>query len=248
MKKRKTKILIRAERIISQFKDDESIYYKELKKSYREYREIKLPDKTTNELYLDHINRLCDLIEQKKNSTVLVAGMFFMILICITLTVISSIKYYDISHNLNKKLDLINNKIDLQISYENLENFNALLLSSSEDYMLLSPLILNIYTESEKTYDIHYDIYLEEDNKDLLKETTIPRNDLLYSIKTKKRDNGIKNLGESTSVNNDLLIYSSEMKTNKEEKVELRMWIDNKNKEDLNKKYRFKLNIKCYKI
>lgn len=56
MKKIENNILDKVELYLEQYKDDNSIYYQELKKSYNEYKHIDLKDKVTNDLYIKHLN------------------------------------------------------------------------------------------------------------------------------------------------------------------------------------------------
>lgn len=248
MDKKTSKILFRAEGLLIQNKNDDSIYYKELRKTYREYRSEELPDKITNDLYLEHINRLCDLVEQRRNSTVIIGGMICMIIICIFLCFYSCMRYQDISKVLSSKMAAYNEKIKLDIKYEGIENFNAMVMSSNEDYMMLSPLTLIIKPTSEHTINVHYDIYLEEDNDNVAKDQLLNTENLYFNVKTKTRDNGIKRISDASSVRNKKLVFSSETMTNRDEKVDLRMWIDNSNKDSLNKKYRFSINVSCYPV
>ena len=49
-------VLLRAESIINKYKNDDSIYYRELVKTYKEYKKSTNNDSIRNELYVSHIN------------------------------------------------------------------------------------------------------------------------------------------------------------------------------------------------
>ena len=59
-------VLLRAESIINKYKNDDSIYYRELVKTYKEYKKSTNNDSIRNELYVSHINDLCNLIIEGK--------------------------------------------------------------------------------------------------------------------------------------------------------------------------------------
>lgn len=251
MEKRINKALLRAESIITKYKDDESVYYQELKKSYKELKHLELPDKTTQELYVEHIERLCDFIVQKKHANIMIAIMsiFFIFMVCIT--IYTSYRYYDMSTNLKNNIIKANRNTSLIVNYKNLENFDAVKLSNETEYKDLTPITLSVLAKSEDkdSYKVHYDVYIIEEN-DVLEESNIINRDVfLYNVYSNTRDTGIKSLKDASIKDNKILLFSGEIETNKTEDISIRMWIDSKtDKSYLNKKYRFKLYVDGYVI
>lgn len=248
-KMKKNKIILRAENTIAKYKNDDSIYYRELIKSYKEYKKSHNNDAIRDELYLDHINDLCNFIVERKRASFTILTMLLILTITIGLSGYSTYKYYDLSNNINKNIIKVNNSSSLIINYKNLENFNANILSDTSTYLNLKPLTLNIFNRSRKNQKMHYDIYLIEDNKELKQTEVIPREVFMYNIKTDTRDNGVRYLNKCQVENNKIRIFSGTIETNKEINVELRMWIDkNSSINYTNKKYRFKIFVDGYAI
>ncbi len=75
MNKAKESVLRKSESYLEKYKDDNSIYYKELKKSFKEYKNIELKDKVTNDLYIKHLNELCEFIKSKKNANKIIFAL-----------------------------------------------------------------------------------------------------------------------------------------------------------------------------
>lgn len=247
--KREMKIITKAQKTIKKYADDPSIYYKELVKSYKEYKNTLNLDKTTKDLYLEHLNRLSDFIVQKRHANIIIAIMIFMLICMLFLTSYSTYRYYDISKNLKENIIKANEKTAIIVNYNDLDNFNVLTIIDEIDYMSLRPLTLSIYAKSEEKINknIIYNIYLIEQNEDIHKDNLLNRNAFLYNVITKDDNTGIKEIKNCHIDNNKILIYSGKISENNIEDVAIRMWIDRKTKIDYqNKQYRFKLFVTGY--
>lgn len=247
MKKKESKILLRAESILSSNKEKTSIYYKELKKSYKEYKELNNKDKTTKELYLLHINKLCDYISESNNATISIILMIIIFVLMLGLTTYSTYRYYDIARNLKDNIIKTNKKSSLVINYNNLDNFEALVVSDLNDYIDLTPLTLTVAALNNEDKKLHYNIYLIEQNEDVLDDNLLNRDVFLYNVKTNKTNTGIKSLKNVIIEKNRILIFSNEISAGEVDSVELRMWIDKDTKEEfLNKTYKFTIYVDGY--
>lgn len=251
MNKYKENTLRRASIYLEKYKDDKSIYYDELKKSYKEYKNLDLKDKVTNDLYLNHLNELCDFIKSKKHANkimfMLVSFSIFIIILCCFTTY----KYYELSNSLASNVLFKNTRVSLSVNYSNTENFDANTLSNDSSYKDLEPLTLSLYAhnKSDKKELFHYDVYLIEQNENVPEENILSKDAFLYNVTTKNKESGIKSLKYSTLNKNRLLIYSGEMFTNEEEELNIRMWIDSQTELDyINKKYKFKLFVEGYLV
>ncbi len=249
MNKQNQKVLIKAEEYLNKYSTDDSIYYKELKKSIKEYKELELTDKITNDLYIEHINQLCEFIKQKNRANVLISLMVMFSIFIILLASYSTYKYFSLSQDI--KENLLNNKqaASLIVNYKNVEGFTANTLSTEENYLYLKPLTLSILAKSEgdKQQKFHYDIYIIEDNDDILNENLLSKDAFLYNVQSSSKDSGIKPLKNSTIIKDKILIFSGEVLTNIEEEIDIRMWIDsNTDLEYLNKLYKFKIYVDGY--
>lgn len=244
---KKNSVQLRAESIINKYKNDDSIYYRELVKTYKEYKRINNKDSIKNELYVSHINDLCNLIMEGKKSNITIFLMIIILVIALGLSGYSTYKFIDISNNLNKNIIKVNKANSLIVKFNNLDNFNALVLSDVANYTKLKPLSLNLVNHSVDERDMHYDIYIVEDNSSMDKEMIIPRDTFLYHVESDSVDNGIKYLGNCIEEGDKLRIFSGTIKANESIDIKLRMWLDSNSQNDYtNKKYRFKIFVDGY--
>lgn len=242
-------VLLRAESIINKYKNDDSIYYRELVKTYKEYKKSTNNDSIRNELYVSHINDLCNLIIEGKRSNITIILMILVLVIALGLSGYSTYKFIDISNNLNKNIIKVNKANSLIVKFENLDNFNALVLSDASNYKKLKPLTLNLLNHSVDEKDMHYDIYLVEENSSIDDDMIIPRDTFLYHVESDSIDNGIKYLGNCIEDGNKIRIFSGTIKANEMIDIKLRMWLDSSSKNDYtNKKYRFKIFVDGYTL
>lgn len=242
-------VLLRAESIINKYKNDDSIYYRELVKTYKEYKKSTNNDSIRNELYVSHINDLCNLIIEGKRSNITIILMILVLVIALGLSGYSTYKFIDISNNLNKNIIKVNKANSLIVKFENLDNFNALVLSDVSNYKKLKPLTLNLLNHSVDEKDMHYDIYLVEENSSIDDDMIIPRDTFLYHVESDSIDNGIKYLGNCIEDGNKIRIFSGTIKANEMIDIKLRMWLDSSSKNDYtNKKYRFKIFVDGYTL
>lgn len=242
-------VLLRAESIINKYKNDDSIYYRELVKTYKEYKKSTNNDSIRNELYVSHINDLCNLIIEGKRSNITIILMILVLVIALGLSGYSTYKFIDISNNLNKNIIKVNKANSLIVKFENLDNFNALVLSDLSNYKKLKPLTLNLLNHSVDEKDMHYDIYLVEENSSIDDDMIIPRDTFLYHVESDSIDNGIKYLGNCIEDGNKIRIFSGTIKANEMIDIKLRMWLDSSSKNDYtNKKYRFKIFVDGYTL
>ncbi len=246
---KKSNTLLRAESIINKYKNDDSIYYRELVKTYKEYKKINNKDSVRNELYISHINDLCNLIIEGKKSNITIFLMIIILVIALGLSGYSTYKFIDISNNLKNNVIKVNKANSLIVKFDNLDDFNALVLSDISNYTKLKPLTLNLLNHSVNEKDMHYDIYLVEDNSSIDENLIIPRDTFLYHIESDYIDNGIKYLGNCIEEGNKIRIFSGTIKANENIEVRLRMWLDSNSKNDYtNKKYRFKIFVDGYVV
>ena len=242
-------VLLRAESIINKYKNDDSIYYRELVKTYKEYKKSTNNDSVRNELYVSHINDLCNLIIEGKKSNITIFLMILILVIALGLSGYSTYKFIDISNNLNKNIIKVNKANSLIVKFENLDNFNALVLSDVSNYKKLKPLTLNLLNHSVDEKDMHYDVYLVEENSSIDDDMIIPRDTFLYHVESDSIDNGIKYLGNCIEDGNKIRIFSGTIKANEMIDIKLRMWLDSSSKNDYtNKKYRFKIFVDGYTL
>lgn len=238
------KTIKRAQNIIAKFPNDDTVYYKELKKSYEEYQNLVNIDKTTKDLYLNHINDLTNIIMDSKNSNRIIISLIIVLFAMFFLTSYSTIKYYQMSKVFNKGKSNINTS--LVVNYDNLKNFDAYTLSSMSDYKDIEPLIINLSSMEKSNDIIHYNVYIIEQNDEVAPEKLLNREVFLYNVKSTSKDSGIKDLKNNIIKDGKILIYSGDFNAENEEKVEIRMWLDSNIKDYLNKTYRYKLYVEGY--
>lgn len=249
MDKKKQKILIKAEECLYKYKKDTSIYYKELKKSLKEYQELDLTDKVTNDLYIEHIIQLCDFIKKKNRANILISMMVIFSILIVALASYSTYKYYTLSKEVKESILNNNHSPSLIVNYKNIEGFDATTLSNTDNYLELKPLTLSLIAKTENSHSdkFHYDVYIVEDNAETSLENILSRDYFLYNVSSSSKDGGIKELKNSTVTKDKILIFSGEVATNTEEEVNIRMWLDSQNNLDLNnKKYKFKIYVDGY--
>lgn len=249
MNKKNQKVLTKADECLHKYSTDNSVYYKELKKSVKEYRELDLTDKITNDLYVEHISQLCDFIKKKNRANILISLMVMFSIFIVLLASYSTYKYYNLSSDIKKNVLNNDRSISLIVNYTNIEGFNANTLASEEDYLNLNPLTLSIIAKSEnpKSRKFHYDVYIIEDNNDVMASSLLSKDTLVYNVKSNSKDGGIKQLKNASIIKDKMLIFSGEVTTNVEENIDIRMWIDSKTNLDYkNKKYKFKIYVDGY--
>ena len=248
---RSKQVLLRAEKILTKYKDYDNIYYKELQKSYKEYRSIDLLDKNTIDLYTEHIDSLCDMIEEAKNALPMTIFIFIFFIIMVCITTFSTYTYFVKGTALKNNIIKANAQTSIKIEYGNLENFNAMTLIANSEYETLTPLTakISINTAGKQKCLVHYDIYLEPQNDDIDAEELMNEDAFIYNLKTETKDSDIQYLKDRTTKKGKILIFSNEVVSNTIENIELRMWLDkNTSINNLNKKYRFKLYVDGYVV
>ena len=167
----------------------------------------------------------------------------------LSLTIYSTYKYYDIANNLKNDVIKINNKSSLVVNYNNLNDFQALIVSDLNEYDELEALELSVGAINENNKKMHYNIYLIEKNDDIKEENLLKRNVFLYNIKTENKNSGIKRLENSIIEKGKILLFSGELANNEIDNIELRMWIDKNTEEQfLNKNYKFTIYVDGYEI
>lgn len=249
MNKIKENTIKKVELYLEKYKDDNSIYYKELKKSYKEYKNLDLKDKVTNDLYINHLNELCEFIREQKHAGRIMFALIASSVLIIILCCFTTYKYYQLSRDLESNVLFRNGSTSLSVNYSNVENFDANTLSNDEAYKNLEPLTLTLLAndKSNKKRSFHYDVYLVEQNENIEKDMILSKDAFLYNVSSRNKESGIKALKNATLSKNRLLIFSGEMLTNEEEQIDLRMWIDSNTDIDyINKKYKFKLYVEGY--
>lgn len=227
------------------YKDSNSIYYQELKKSYEEFVHIK--DSTTKELYIKHLEELCELLKSQKNASKTITMLTIFSLFIVILATFITIKYNELAASIKDNIPSKASSTTLSVNYENTDRFTANNISDEYHYLNLEPLIIKIfpYNKSGKQNNFHYDVYLIEENESLPKESILGKESLFYHVKVNNKESTIKQLKNATLNDKGILIYSGETLTNKEESINLRMWNKN-NLDSLNKNYKFKLFIEGY--
>lgn len=249
MNKKNQKTLSKAEECLIKYNTDDSIYYKELKKSVKEYKELDITDKITNDLYVEHINQLCDFIKKKNRANVLISLMVMFSIFIVLLASYSTYKYYTLSNDMKKHIFNNTIPVSLIVNYKNIESFDANTLANENDYLELKPLTLSILAKSEtnQANKFHYDVYIIEDNANIEDKDVLSKDVFLYNVKSSSKDSGIKQLKNSTISKGKLLIFSGEIGTNIEDNIDIRMWIDSNTDIDyLSKKYNFKIYVDGY--
>lgn len=248
MKKKSSKILLKAEKILTSAKDKTSIYYKELEKSYKEYIELDNKDKTTNDLYEMHIAKLCDFINENNNANISIAIMIVIFIWMVGLTTYSTLKYYDIVNNLKKDIIKTNNKASLVINYHNLDNFQISVLNDIDEHDELEPIELSIGALNDNNKKMRYNIYIVEQNDNIKTNDLLDRSLFVYNVRTQDTVGSINYIKNAIIENDRILIYSSIISDGEVDNIELRMWLDKNNVDFLNKKYNFTLYVDGYEI
>ena len=179
-----------------------------------------------------------------KNSSRIITSLIIVLFAMFFLTSYSTVKYYQMPKVFNKGLN--NANASLVVNYDNLKNFDAYTLSSISDYKDIEPLIINLSSMEKSNNIIHYDVYIIEQNDDVEPEKLLNREVFLYNVKSTSKDAGIKDLKNNTIKDGKILIYSGEFNAQKEDTVEIRMWLENNVKDYLNKTYRYKLYVEGY--
>ena len=248
---RSKQVLLRAEKILTKYKDYDNIYYKELQKSYKEYRSIDLLDKNTIDLYTEHIDSLCNMIEEAKNALPMTICIFIFFIIMVCITTFSTYTYFVKGSALKKNIIKANAQTSIKIEYGNLDNFNAMTLVANSEYESLSPLTakISVNTSSKEKCLVHYDIYIEPQNDGLNEDEVMNKDAFVYNLRTETKDSDIQYLKDRTTKKDRILIFSNEVVSNSVENIELRMWLDsNTINNNINKKYRFKLYVDGYVV
>ena len=244
-------VLLRAEKILTKYKDYDNVYYKELQKSYKEYRSIDLLDKHTIDLYTEHINGLCDMIDEAKNALPMTIFIFIFFIIMVCITTFSTYTYFIKGAALKNNIIKANAQTSIKIEYGNLDNFNAMTLIANSEYESLNPLTakISINTDSKTACLVHYDIYLEPQNDDISENELMSKDAFIYNLRTQTKNSDIQYLKDKKEKDGKILIFSNEVISNSVEDIELRMWLDsNTDKNNFNKKYRFKLYVDGYVV
>lgn len=231
------KILNKAKFILETNKESTSIYYKELKKIYKEFKSLKNKDKTTIDLYLTKISNLCDLLDEKTNANRTISMVIITLIVMFGLMFYSVIKYQEI------KIDKENYKnTTLIVEYKNLSDFNPLTLSTKDTYQNLEPLRITVSATSKDNikHKLHYDIYLISYNDDVLKQN------IYYNAVSTKIDTGIKRLDHSIINDNRMLLYSNDIECGNKQEVLIKMWT--LKEELLNYNFNYEIYVDSYEI
>ncbi|MCH5167590.1 MAG: hypothetical protein J1F35_06865 [Erysipelotrichales bacterium] len=251
MNNEREKIINKVEECLRNYKGDDSIYYKQLKESFEEYKSLKKPDQVTNDIYVKHLNELCDYIKERKNANRTITILIIFSIFIIGISAFTSYKYYNLTSDLKENIIKHNGSTSLNVHFNNSLNFDANKLSDIEHFKDLAPMTFSILATNKDNDDVmvHYDVYLIEQNDDIPEENKITKEAFLYNVNSDTRESGVKALKDATSKNDKLLIFSGETKTNIEENIEIRMWIDsNTNLDYINKKYKFKIYVDGYVV
>ena len=245
------KIINKVENYLRDYKGDDSIYYKQLKESYEEYKELKSPDKVTNDIYVKHLNELCEYIKERKNANRTITLLVMFSIFIIVISTFTTYKYYNLSTDLKKNIVKHNGSTSLNVHFNDSLNFDANKLSDIAHFKDLAPMTFSIVASSKDNSDVtvHYDIYLIEQNDGIPEGAKISKDAFLYNVNSDTRESGVKALKDATNKGDKLLIFSGETKANVEENIELRMWIDSNTDIDyINKKYKFKIFVDGYVV
>lgn len=213
------KVISKAKQVLITNKGNTSTYYKELKKTLQEYSELKNKDKTTINLYLEHITNLCDLIDENKNVNTTLGIVIIAIVAMLIITITLTIKYYEIKYDIKDDVIKINNNASLVVEYENLDTYK---LNYSDNYENTEPIKIKIKGVSKDNIKrkMHYDIYIRPLSKE------IPKDKINYLI---GKDNGIKNLNNVTINDESILIYSGMIECGRKKELNLYMWLNDYN-------------------
>lgn len=247
----KEKILRKVEDYLKKYKGDTSIYYEQLVKSYNEYKTMDLKEDKNNDLYIKHLDELCEYIKERRNANKTITLLVLFSIFIIGLSIFITYKYYNLSADLKNNIFKHNGSTSLNVYFDSSIGFDANKLSDIENFKDLTPLSFTILASNKKHNDIkvHYDVYLVEQNDDIIDEGKISREAFLYNVNSDDKESGVKALKDATIKNGRLLIFSGETMTNVEEKLELRMWIDSNTELDyINKKYKFKIYVDGYVV
>lgn len=244
MKKNEKKIIEKIESTIINYSKDKSIYYDELNKTYKEYRSIILPDKTTKDLYLNHMDKICDLIIFRKKSKLYITLMLFIFTITLMFTTYSYYKYQDIKNNLENNIIKTSNTTSLIVSYKNDDTFNIGVIGDGSSYLTLDPLKIDLYASNKEkeSKEIEYKVYIIEKEE----YNSLIRDNIAYNISILDKDNGINYIKDQKEYNGKILIYSGTIKTDEDIELNLRMWNKENNLDSLNYKYKFNIYIEGY--
>lgn len=227
--------------VIKSYKEDESKskYYKELKKSYKEFESMQVHTKKIDKLYIKHMNDLCDYLEEKRHYKSITIVMIIVLLLTICFTGFTSYRYYKINKELVPKIVDSNTKVSLEVSYNNMHNFNVQVLDENESYLNLKYLTMDIQAKGDNR-DIQYNVYLIPVNYD---NSSIQ----LDAFKLNMGDSKIVTLSNDELIDGKIRVYSGIMNTNEIKQHDIRMWIDNStHQEYVNRNFKFQIFVDGY--
>jgi hypothetical protein len=233
----------RVEDIIKSYKEDESKskYYKELKKSFKEFESMQVHTRNIDKLYLKHMNDLCDYLEEKRHFISLTFYMIIVLLLTICFTAFTGYRYYKIRNELLPKIVESNTNVTLEVSYNNMHNFEVQVLDTEESYLNLKYLTMDIKAKGDNK-DIQYNVYLIPVNYD--KESI-----QLDAFKLNMGDQKIVTLSNDELIDGKIRVYTGKMNTNDIKSHDIRMWIDNNSDQEyVNKNFKFQIYVDGYII
>ena len=232
--------LKRAEDTIKDFKEDESKskYYKELKKSYKEYESMPIHTRKIDRLYLKHMNDLCDYLIDKRNYKLNISITLFMIAFTIFCVIYATHGFNNINQNVIPRIMTKAPKVQLNVEYRDLQNLilQPVPANGNEDdlpyaYIDISP----VGDEGHMLYDIYIVPVNYGKNAKNLEDYTF------------KVDHKAVKLSSKDFIGGKIKIYSGSMKSNETVNHKLRLWI-NREFRDIYKDFSFNIYVEGYII
>ena len=234
----------RVEFILDKYKRKNDSYMEELRTTYDEYKSLVYKDKATINLYVRHMEDLCNIIEESHSGFLTIILMFIILILTSVISVNFNLRYQEVKDNLDESIIKANAETNMQVTYVNLESFSILQISD-EDYISQKPITINIKSSS-KNYvgSLVYRVYMVPKNNN---KKIINTDNIKYTLDVSGGNIGINKLSDATKTrDNKILLYEGTMNSNDEVNIDYYMWLDKSAKINQDEAFNFIFYIDGY--
>ena len=234
----------RVEFILDKYKRKNDSYMEELRTTYDEYKALVYKDKATINLYVRHMEDLCNIIEESHSGFLTIILMFIILILTSVMSVNFYLRYQEVKDNLDESIIKANAETNMQVTYVNLESFSILQISD-EDYISQKPITINIKSSS-KNYvgSLVYRVYMVPKNNN---KKIINTDNIKYTLDVSGGNIGINKLSDATKTrDNKILLYEGTMNSNDEVNIDYYMWLDKSAKINQDEAFNFIFYIDGY--
>jgi len=243
---KKNRKIERVEYILNKYKKKNDSYLDELRSTYDEYLNLSSNDKVTNNLYVKHMEDLCNIEEDLHSGGITIALMLMILIITSFITFRFYVKYAEVKDNLDKSIVKANAETNMKVTYINLDSF-SIFQTKDENYLSQRPTTINIKsTSSNYNGELVYRLFMVPKNDKLKKEDIIDKSNLKYTIDLPGGNIGIKELKNAKIKNDKILLFEGTMNSNDEIDINFYMWLNADKTIDANKKFDFTFFIDGY--